>query len=188
MPARCPAQPPTNSMPCDRCSEPEHRATPQRLRGNRACPKGRPKAPPARRKAQPWLVPRRAFATPRAVFWGVKAGMTDCLSASCILDFVHLIEHSSRWLWSLWAKAGAVGNAQRCPRQARRCAAGASSTNPQPASVWRRSSSASGGGLPTPRLSSECGAISSSVARTVAWAHSASCRCSSHVRQGRVYE
>jgi transposase len=43
----------------------------------------------------------------------------------------------------LWAKVGAVGNAQRCPRQARRCAAGASSTNPQPASVWRCSSAAS---------------------------------------------
>jgi hypothetical protein len=37
-----------------------------------------------------------------------------------------------RRLWSLWAKVSAVGNAQRCPRQARRCAEGASSTNPQP--------------------------------------------------------
>lgn len=106
----------------------------------------------------------------------------------CILDFVLFIEHDGGRLWSLWAKAGAVGNAQRCPRQARRCAAGASSTNPQPASVWRRSSTHSWGGLSTPRLSSERGAISSSVARTVAWAHPASCRCSPQVRQGWAYE
>ena len=63
---------------------------PQRLRGNWACPKGRPKTPPARRKTQPWLVPRRAFATPRAVFWGVKAGMTDFLSASQWFDLAGL--------------------------------------------------------------------------------------------------
>jgi len=54
-----------------------------------------------------------------------------------------MLIHSGGARWSLWAKAGAVGNAQRCPRQARRCAAGASSANPQPASVWRCSSAAS---------------------------------------------
>ncbi len=119
---------------------------------------------------------------------GAHAGALGSLTASCILNYVLFIEHDGGRLWSLWAKAGAVGNAQRCPRQARRCAAGASSTNPQPASVWRRSSAASRGGSPTPRLSSEHGAISSSVARTVAWAHLASCRCSPHVRQGWAYE
>ena len=54
----------------------------QRLGGNWACPNGRPKALPARRKAQPWFGLRRAFATRLAVVWGVKAGMTDFLSAS----------------------------------------------------------------------------------------------------------
>jgi len=63
---------------------------------------------------------------------------------TCILSLVLLQEQDSARLWSLWAKAGAVGNAQRCPRQVRRCAAGASSTNPPPASVWRCSSASSG--------------------------------------------
>ncbi len=39
-------------------------------------------------------------------------------------------------LWSLWAKGRAVGNAQRFPRQAPRCAAGALSTNPQRGRIW----------------------------------------------------
>lgn len=44
-------------------------------------------------------------------------------------------------LWSLWAKRGAVGNAQRFPRQAARFAAGELSTNPQPRKRFRCDSS-----------------------------------------------
>ncbi len=53
----------------------------QRLKGSWACPKGHPKAPSARREAQPQLGLRRAFATQQAVVWGGKAGMTGFLSA-----------------------------------------------------------------------------------------------------------
>src|SRR5258706_11425942 len=58
--------------------------------------------------------------------------MDESLSVSCILNSVLYWTQDSARLWSLWAKAVAVGNAQRCPRQGWRCAAGASSTNPQP--------------------------------------------------------
>jgi hypothetical protein len=44
-------------------------------------------------------------------------------------------------LWSLWAKRGAVGNAQRFPRQAARFAPGELSTNPQPRKRFRCDSS-----------------------------------------------
>ncbi len=44
-------------------------------------------------------------------------------------------------LWSLWAKAGAVGNTQCFPRQVSRFAAGKLSTNPQSPSWFRCTSS-----------------------------------------------
>ncbi len=40
-----------------------------------------------------------------------------------LLNLSDSLTDSGRRLWSLWAKVDAVGNARRCPRQARRCGA-----------------------------------------------------------------
>ena len=63
---------------------------------------------------------------------GAGVARIDCSLRLWFSGFWLLFIEHSRWLWSLWSKGCAVGNSKSCPRQAPRCAAGASSTNPQP--------------------------------------------------------
>ncbi len=63
---------------------------------------------------------------------GAGVARIDCSLRVWFSGFWLLFIEHSRWLWSLWSKGCAVGNSKSCPRQVPRCAAGASSTNPQP--------------------------------------------------------